>query len=230
MRAPHGRATALAPVGLTRAVVARAERYGIRLLASLCLLAAAASALPGQAPEAAPLRLRGGDAVRLQVADEPALAGEYLVTEEGLALLPLVGLIRVAGRPFPEVREEIVSGFRRSAVETEVLVSPLLRIAVLGEVRQPGLIPVDPTYTIADVIAAAGGISPTGDPSKIMLIGDGEPVRFSLSDDPAILARRLRPGEQIVVDRRGWARENVGILLGGATSLLTATITTLLLR
>lgn len=201
-----------------------------RRLSPLCLLALMATGVQAQSAPAEPLRLRPGDAVRLQVADEPTLAGQYPVTEEGFALLPLIGLVRVAGRPFEEVRADVVGGLHRKGVDAAVLVSPLLRIAVLGEVRQPGLIPVDPTFTVADVLAAAGGITPQGNPDAITLSGSGGELRFSLSDDPEVMARPLRPGEQIVVDRVGWARQNLGVLLGAGASVLAAAVTSLIIR
>lgn len=198
-------------------------------------------------------RLRPGDAVRVQVADEQALSAQqswsgrdplmplmpaqmqtagrlFAVTEEGLALLPLIGAIRVAGRPFPEVREEILQAYRGKLVGIPVLVTPVIRIAVLGEVRQPGLLPVDPTFTVADLLAAAGGITPLGNESRITLVGDRGSVRFSLTDDGGVLARPLRPGDQIVVPRRGWVRENLNVLIGAGASVLAAAITTLLLQ
>lgn len=175
------------------------------------------------------LMLGPGDAVRLHVGDEPTLGGDFPVTEEGVALLPLIGVVRVVGRPFAEVRADVEEAYRGKLAGTPIMVTPVLRIAVLGEVRQPGLVPVDPTFTVADVLAAAGGITPLGNPSRITLIRLTGTVRFSL-DRIDILEEALLPGDQIVVARRGWIRENVGVLLGAGASVVAAALTTLLLR
>lgn len=203
-----------------------------RIVVLIVLLFTCAAAVRAQAPlpDPDPLRLRPGDAIRLQVGGEPELAGDYPVTEEGGALLPLIGLVRVAGRPFDEVRSEIVTGFDRELLSPGVVVTPVLRIAVLGEVRQPGLLPVDPTFTVADVLAAAGGLTPVANRRRIVLLRDGGSHRLSLDDPPTLLAQRLRPGDQVVVERQGWVRENISVLLGAGASVLAAAVTSLILR
>lgn len=225
--------------------------HSSRLL-SVLLAWAVVSPVAAQTSTAEVWRLRAGDGVRIQIGDEQVLLGPiataqgrftslqpeqvqtaghlYTVTDEGLALLPLIGAVRVAARPFSEVRREILEAYRSKLVGTSVLVTPVVRIAVLGEVRQPGLLPVDPTYTVADVLAAAGGITPLGNPSRITLTGDRGSIRFSLTDDGAVLAQSLRPGDQIVVPRRGWVRENLNVLIGAGASVLAAAVTTLILQ
>lgn len=229
----------------------------MRLLSALVLSASLACVgVQPLAAQAAPVddvwRLRPGDAVRVQVGDEQALLPEpepdregtmslmtraapaggrlFTVDGAGVALLPLVGTIHVAGRPFPEVREEILAAYRAKLVGTPVQVTPVIRIAVLGEVRQPGLLAVDPTFTVADLLAAAGGVTPLGNDGRITLIGDRGSIRFSLTDDVDVLAQPLRPGDQLVVPRRSWARENLNVLLGAAASVLAAAVTTLILQ
>lgn len=196
------------------------------------------SGLPAQTPDSVTLRLRPGDGVRLQIVipgfpNTPlgsALEPDYPVMDDGVALLPMIGLVDVAGRPFPEVRAEVRERYRDELGDVTVRVTPLLRVAVLGEVRQPGLIPVDPTFTVADLIAAVGGLTPRGDPGKVTLLREGQPMRISLEVEGDGRARSLRPGDQIVVGRQSWIRENLNLLLPSAASVLAAAITTLILR
>lgn len=203
----------------------------ILVLALALALALVPPGVAAQAPDASgALHLRPGDVVRLQVGGEPEISGDYPVTEEGVALLPVIGLVHVAGRPFSEVRAEVRAGYAREVVNAPVLVTPVLRIAVLGEVQQPGLMPVDPTLTVADVISAAGGLTPLGDPGKVMLVRDNHPTRISLHAGQPGTPATLLPGDQIVVGRRGWLRENLSVVVTAATSILVATITSLVLR
>jgi hypothetical protein len=69
-----------------------------------------------------------------------------------------------------------------------------------------------------------------GNPSRITLSGDRGSIRFSLTDNGEVLAQPLRPGDQIVVPRRGWVRENLNVLIGAGASVLAAAVTTLLLQ
>ena len=174
--------------------------------------------------------LRPGDAIRVEVKDEPELSGEFTVAEDGQALLPLAGLLPVAGRPFDEVRQAITRAYARELIEPVVIATPVLRIAVLGEVRLPGLLPVDPTYTMADLIAAAGGLTPLADNGRISLIRNGTVLEGRIDPQSLSVRTRFQSGDQIVVGRQGWARENLPIFIGAFTSVGVAVITALLLR
>lgn len=186
--------------------------------------------LAAQNGSVAPVRLGPGDQIRLEIQDEPELGGEYLVDQEGQVLLPLVGLVQVAGRPFDAVVDELRAAYGRELTGTQIRLIPVLRIAVLGEVRQPGLYPADPTHTTADLIAAAGGITPQGDSEKISVVRDGEVLRAQLDPGSRALERAVRSGDQIIVGRRSWLSENASLVIGSVTSIAVAVITALLVR
>jgi polysaccharide biosynthesis/export protein len=201
----------------------------IVVLAVTLLLLAPLSALAQSGSSAPPLRLRPGDAVRLQVRDEPELSGEFRLDEAGQVMLPLIGLVPVAGRDFTEVRREVVAGYDRELTLTEVSLTPLIRIAVLGEVTKPSLSPVDPTYTLVDLLALAGGLTPAANRDRSLIVRDGAETELS-ADDELTLAQQLRSGDQIIVGKRGWVAENMALLLSAGTSLIVAVATTLILR
>ena len=200
----------------------------VRWLVLLSLLFPGAAA--AQSGGGDPVRLTAGDRIRLEVRDEPELAGEYVVDQEGMVLLPLVGLVSVAGRSFEAVTEELRVAYARELTDAEIRVIPVLRIAVLGEVRQPGLFPADPTHTPADLIAAAGGLTPQGDPDRISVVRQGEVISVGLEPGSDALEQRIRSGDQIVVGRRGWFWENASLVIGSVTSIAVALITALLIR
>jgi polysaccharide export outer membrane protein len=202
----------------------------MRCLVTLLALIVSAGAAAAQSPGVRQLVLRPGDLIRLEVPDIADMTGEFAVADDGVVLLPLIGSMAVAGRPFEDVSRDIVKAYSRELLETPVRVTPVLRIAVLGEVRQPGLVPADPTYTLADVLAAAGGLTPDGDAGRITLLRGGESTRFSLDDDSALLSSRLMPGDQVVVGRRSWIGRNMNVLVGAAASAVAAAVTSLILR
>jgi len=177
----------------------------------------------------ATVQLGPGDAVRLQIFGEPSLTADYFITEEGLVLLPIIGLIRVADRPFAEARSEIQARYARELLDSPVLVTPVLRIAVLGEVQQPGLFPVDPTMDVAEVIASAGGLTARGDPRKVMVIRDGDERAVPLGADTGRGIPPLQPGDQILVGRQSWFRENINVILTSAATVVAAAVTSLIL-
>jgi polysaccharide export outer membrane protein len=177
-------------------------------------------------------RLRPGDALRIEIRDEPSLGGNFTIDGEGQALLPLIGIVRAAGRPFEEVRRDVLAAYGHELTDPadRVRVTPVLRIPVLGEVVNPGLVPVDPTFTLADVVASAGGLGPSANRSEISLVRDGRTVLTTSLDELATVRTTILSGDQVVVGRRSWIHENMAVVVGGAVSILGAVVTALILR
>jgi polysaccharide biosynthesis/export protein len=205
---------------------------------ALLLISALAVAACGGAPPPAPLSpadsagplvLRPGDVVKVQVFGHDELSGEYPVDENDSLLLPIIGEISVQGMPVPDLRRRIRSEFSRLFTQSYVSVTPLFRVAVIGEVMRPGLYSVDPTMTIYDVLATAGGPSPESKRSQIKLIRAGRQVPVPL--EPDYLARAtlrelgVRSGDQVTVPRRRLSSQDWWVLLTALnTALLAYTI------
>ena len=197
-------------------------RTHLLILAMAGLLPSAAVA---QAPE--PLRLRPGDAVRLLIAEDSLLSGDYPVAEDGDALFPIVGLLRVGGRDFTDVRRDLAAALSRELRGPGFQITPLMRVAVLGEVRAPGLYLIDPTFAVSDVLAQAGGLLESANPRGIRLLRVGGEPR---AVDPARPDVALRPGDQLIVARRSWVRENMSIFVGAIASVAAAAATALIVQ
>jgi protein involved in polysaccharide export with SLBB domain len=82
---------------------------------------------------------------------------------------------------------------------------------------KPGLYSVDPTLTVFDVIALAGGATRDANQNKLQLIRGGENIRLSLN--PAAIARStlrelgMRSGDQVAVPRKSLTVEDWSIIL-----------------
>lgn len=191
---------------------------------------ALAAPLQSASAQRAATSLRPGDALRIQVRDEPTWSGTFQIAEDGTVLLPTLGIVQVAGRPFAEVRAELSAAYRRELVVPEVQIVPLVRVAVLGEVQRPGLFPVDPTQGLADLLATAGGLTPSGDRNGIRLVRDGTVVATRLDPNSETLGLPLQSGDQVFVTRRSWLAQNAPILVGALASVTTAVVASLLVR
>jgi protein involved in polysaccharide export with SLBB domain len=189
-----------------------------------------AGSMAAGATAATPLRLRGGDAVRLLVQDEPELTGEYPVLADGMVLLPLIGQVRVGGLDFVVVQESVRRAYGAELVGLAVVLEPLIRVRVLGEVRLPGLYLVDATYALEDVVAQAGGLTPSASTREVVLVREGRSERLDVRGAEAGLLAPMQPGDEVLVPRRGWIGEHAPILIGAATSVLAAAVTALLVR
>jgi protein involved in polysaccharide export with SLBB domain len=170
-----------------------------------------------------------GDGVRITIYRQPDASGEYMVDEAGFLVLPLVGEVQVAGKSVARLEEEMVRRYREFFRDPIILITPLYRINVLGAVAKAGLYPVDPTMTISDLLAQAGGLAPNGSYKKIHMLRGGSEQQLDLSN-PAKRAQEvgqlgLRSGDQIVVGEKGraaWEWVPVAASILGLTTTIIA--------
>lgn len=203
----------------------------MRLLAFLALFAAAG--LPAQEPPivsqgALTYSLRPGDLVQITVWGRDAYSGRFQVDERGALHYPGLGEINATEMTLAELRDTIRTELERVFVAPLVTITPLFRIAVLGEVRQPGLYTVDPTLSVLDVVALAGGPSPVGNLAKIVVRRPSGETKLSF-DDQAMRGRTLqevgvRSGDQVFVGRTFFTRQDFSVLVQLAQLGLTIAI------
>ncbi|MEN8144188.1 MAG: polysaccharide biosynthesis/export family protein [Gemmatimonadota bacterium] len=167
--------------------------------------------------------LQPGDAVRLEVFREPEISREYQVDERGVVVFPLIGERDVTGFAPDSLRTTLVEAYSKYLREPSISVTLLRRINILGEVRSPGLYPVDATMSLADALALAGGVSPAGNSKDIRLIRSGQTLRQDLNQTTLVGSSRIRSGDQIVVGQRSWISRNPGALVSIIAGALTAT-------
>ncbi len=145
----------------------------------LCLLFFAVTTVPATAQDqntagsGASYILRPGDVLQIVVWGQAEYSGEFKVDETGRILYPILGEIDTGGKTMAQIRDEIRAALVRIFNDPFVTVTPQFKIAVLGEVRNPGLFPVDPTQTVLDIVAMAGGPNPNGNINKIRLLRGG---------------------------------------------------------
>jgi protein involved in polysaccharide export with SLBB domain len=196
------------------------NQFRIRLvLLAFALLAAARPAAAQPGTDA--LTLQPGDLLRITIWREPDLSGDFTVDERGRITLPLLGALQVAQVPVGTLRDTLISRYARELRNPSINIVPLRRVNVLGEVTRPGLYPVDPTMTLADVVAMAGGTGPTGDLRAIRLVRDGTVILERVEPGMPLTTADVRSGDQVFVGRRSWLDRNSGTLLA---TVLSATI------
>jgi polysaccharide export outer membrane protein len=200
--------------------VHRAFAARTMLSLALCLAVFAAGADAQSAPAVDPPdALQPGDAVRVQIWKEPELSGEFTVDADGELVLPKLGRLRATSLPVDVLVERITTEFLAFLNHTSVQVVPLRRVRILGAVRNPGLYPVEPTMTIADALALAGGATDMARSRRMELVRAGERVVYELSATTRIADAPLRSGDQIYVPERSWFLRNPGIIAAGAGAL-----------
>lgn len=149
-----------------------------------------------------------GDALQIRIWREPDLTGDFVVDEEGVVTLPMLGRIPTKDIPVPELRAQLLEMFGLELRNPSITITPVRRVYVLGEVNRPGLYGLDPTASLASAVALAGGANRDGDLRKLSLVRDGEPIVSGIEPTTDLLSTGVLSGDQIFVDRRGWWERN----------------------
>jgi polysaccharide export outer membrane protein len=173
-----------------------------------------AMVLGGAARAQAAAALRPGDAVRLQIWREPDLSGDFSVDEFGVVVFPKIGPMRVTAQAPDTLTQRLVRAYAIYLNNPSVRVQMLRRIQVIGAVDKPGLYSVDPTMSVADAIALAGGINARGKSDKLELRRGGKRVIGRLSSDVLIGNSPIQSGDQLYVPERSWASRNPAVIIG----------------
>jgi polysaccharide biosynthesis/export protein len=106
------------------------------------------------------------DVLTIQVFDQADLGGKYSVETDGTFTFPLIGRVKAGGltlRSFEaELKARLADGyFRNPQVSVAVEQYRSQRVFVIGEVRQPGPVPLTGGMTLIEALARAGSTPPT---------------------------------------------------------------------
>lgn len=170
--------------------------------------------------------VRPGDVVQLAVytdvgQTEKETTGEFPVDAEGVVVLPKIGPTEVGGLTPEEAEEKIVRELGEFVRTPAIDVTVLRSVKVLGAVTKPGLYPVDPTKSIRDALAIAGGVTPLGNDDAIRLVRDGRVVAEEVDLQATLMGSPVRSGDEIYVPEKSWFARNTGTVISGTVGLLS---------
>jgi polysaccharide export outer membrane protein len=153
------------------------------------------------------------------------MSGEFPVDEAGTVVFPRVGEYSVL-QDTPETLEaRLLADYRQYLRNPSIEITVLRRVRIIGAVNNPGLFPVDPTVTIADALAMAGGATPIGDPNKVQIIRNGEQLAVTLSSNTRLADSPIQSGDQLYVPERSWVSRNSNVVataIAASVSLVIA--------
>ena len=193
---------------------------------------AAYAIVPPAPAVAVDYRIASDDVLRIQVYHEPGLSLEDAqVSASGMVRMPLIGDVPVAGLSAGDAADAIAG-----RLGERYLVSPQVtlfvkkavgrRVTLDGEVREPGLYPVEGRLTLSQAVALGKGPTRLASLSQIVVIrqieGERQAAMFDLgairkgeAPDPEIL-----PGDSIII---GLSRAKA--IIGGGLIALPALAT-----
>ncbi len=174
------------------------------LLAVFLILGGLGSTLATQAQNAPAnaYTLGVGDRVHITVFNEPDLSGDFDINDQGFASLPLIGPVHVVGLTPAQAQETITQKYGAN-----YLVNPRVNVDVLnyrpffilGEVNRPGSYPYMNGMTVLNAVVLAGGYTPRGDRSDIVVKHADNP---SAAEQKIGENDRVMPGDIIRVTQK----------------------------
>ncbi|HEY2825367.1 MAG TPA: polysaccharide biosynthesis/export family protein [Gemmatimonadales bacterium] len=173
---------------------------------------------PVTANAGASYHLSPGDILKVSVFGHEEFSGQFQVDENGKISFPAIGDIDTRNITVADVREKLRQGLSGLFNQAFVSVTPLFRIAVLGDVMRPGLYTADPTLSIIDVIALAGGPSQNGNLNGIRLLRGGQQHVISFNGEQTqmgtLSSLGIRSGDQIFVPGKKFNAATLSLIVG----------------
>ncbi len=136
------------------------------------------------------------DVLAIQVFDQTDLGGKYTVETDGTFSFPLIGRVTAAGmslRKFEsELKKRLADGyFRNPQVTVAVEQYRSQRVFVMGEVRNPGAVPLTGGMTLIEALARAGSTLSSAS-GEVAVVRAPQGTKGPLLPDPEKAAEILR--------------------------------------
>lgn len=169
--------------------------------------------------------LRAGDLLKITVFRNKELSSDYLIDSEGRLVIPGLGAFAAAGLTPAQVEGGLRELLACRGLVPDVAVQAQIRVSVLGEVRSPGVFPVDPGATLLQVITMAGGETPRADLRATRVIREGRsyPVDLQAALNGGAAGNIVLNSDDVVVvpKKSGITREDAAVILSAVSALAT---------
>jgi hypothetical protein len=146
-----------------------------------------------------------GDRIVLVVQGNPKLSDTLTVRAGKVLQLPLMADLPLQGVLRSELPKRLTDHLAEYLRDPTARVTPLVRIGVLGHVREPGYYYTSADVLLTDIIMKAGGPAPDADMKHIVIrrgpdvIWSAADTRTALTDGLSLDRLHLRAGDEIDV-------------------------------
>ncbi len=134
------------------------------------------------------------------------------ISPDGTLSLPLVGAVPVAGKSVEDARQAIEAGFQSYYHEPAVMLSVIelasRRFYLLGDVKQPGPVPMDRPLSALEALSFGGGFLPGANRKYVSILrkhgeAEVEVLRFNARKPGADGLVQVRPDDVIFISKSG---------------------------
>lgn len=151
------------------------------------------------------------DTISVDVRNQAALSGDFVVGDGGDYRHPTLGTIHVDGKTPADIARLLEDQLKELVVKPEVSVSLVrsapVRVNVVGEVKTPGVYDLVRGRSVVAALAAAGWFTEFADRDRVFVVrlDNGEQrIRFRTREltaaEPHAARFRLRDGDVVVVE------------------------------
>jgi protein involved in polysaccharide export with SLBB domain len=130
---------------------------------------------------------------------------EYIIDGDGFLQLGAFGELYVEGLTVREVTELFREKFRKYAKDLTIIVTPMIRLVLVGEFGKSGMYRFSPNTSFWDVVAEAGGMSNSLVTENMYIMREGEIVYAnfieSLSTGTSLNELGLKSGDELIAPR-----------------------------
>ncbi len=174
--------------------------------------------------------LQVGDRVQLVVEGQQALTDTFTVGTGRVLTLPMVGGVQLKGVLRSELEPYLTKEIARYVRDPVVHARSLLRVSIVGAIKQPGFYVLPSESLLTDALMAAGGPAPGARISDIKIeragrsIWQGDALQQMITEGRTLDELSLRAGDRIVVPepKNGWQTVRVLTYLAGPVIALVA--------
>jgi polysaccharide export outer membrane protein len=158
-----GSAGTAAVLALSVPAVATAQTASPRSAATPAAASSAAKSTTGDTGYI----LGTGDVIEVSVVGREDYKARVRVQTDGTVALPLIGALTATGKTSLQLSADIVKAlkaggyYEKPVISVEIASYSSRYVTVLGEVGNPGLVPIDRAYRVSEILARVGGAKPS---------------------------------------------------------------------
>lgn len=152
--------------------------------------------------EAADYILGAGDKIRVTVYGEESLSGEFFISGNGKASLPLIGDVQAAGLSVRAFQTSVENVLKDGYLKTPKVSAEVLNYRpffILGEVNKPGQYPYTSGLTVLNAVATAGGFTYRANKGRVFIKHNNETTERGI---PLEGTTPVAPGDTIRITER----------------------------
>ena len=175
-----------------------------------------------------------GDRIVVMLQGNPQMMDTVVVRAGRMLPLPRMADLPLEGVLRSELTSKLTSHLAKYLRDSTVRATPLVRLAVLGQVGRPGYYYTAADVLLSDVIMKAGGPSPNADLNNMVIrrsgdvIWDAQATRTAVSDGLSLDRLHLRAGDELLLNEE--QHRNLGTYWQAAVTVLTLGFTLFRLR